>query len=141
MAITFHYSAVSSCTHLCPQSCCYCRVITSSAANSDFGCSLPMALGSDCWYLLLHFGLVNTHWVPLHFAVLAKVTLSLSLFDCPAWGPHKGTSSCSLYSVCAVLLDGYTYQCCCSTHTVHCSWCWHCPHNGSRHLFSLVHSV
>jgi hypothetical protein len=83
--------------HLCPQSCCYCRVITRSAANSDFGCSLPMALDSDCRYSLLHFGLVNTHWIPLEFVELAKATLSLWFFDC--------------------------------------------PHNGSRLLFSLVHSV
>jgi hypothetical protein len=127
--------SVHALSYLCPQKCCYCKVITSSAANS-------IAVGSDCCLLLLlHFGLVNTHWVPLHFAVLAKATLSLSLFDCPVWGPHKGTSSCSLHFVRAVLLDGCTYQCCCSTHTVHCSWCWHCPHNGSCLLFSLVHSV
>jgi hypothetical protein len=38
-----------------------------------------MALGSDFWYLLLHFGLVDTQWIPIQFAVLAKAMDSFTV--------------------------------------------------------------
>jgi hypothetical protein len=101
-----------------------------------------MALGSDCWYLLLRCGLVDTHWLPLEFVVLAKATLPLSFFNLFWMGSPSGYLLITLLClVRAVLLGRCAYHCCCSTLTVHCSWCWHCPRNGSRLLFSLLHSI